>query len=147
MLARPEEVPARKQNRFGQMQARFVSVDPQRLHILVRKLSAEQQRGKDGVKSYDMISRMELGSRRGSKVSMGITCRDMETDKIRRLLLSFASADEARRVHDLCERSLVTRETKPYKQVRAPSPAPAPWSRVRRANADSASVLHIWACA
>jgi hypothetical protein len=116
------EVPARKQNRVGQMQARLVSVDPDRLHILVRKLAPEKPGGKAFKKSYDMISRMELGSKRGPAVSLGITCRDIETDKIKRLLLSFASAADSRCVHDLCERALVTRETKPFKQARARPP-------------------------
>lgn len=113
---RPDEVPAHKRNRFGQMQARFVSVDPQRLHILVRKPAGSNPSVKT-TKSYDMISQMEIKEGGdGSHVSLSIVCRDVETDKPKRLVLLFSSAAEARRVHDLCERSLVTRETKPYKQ-------------------------------
>lgn len=114
---RPDEVPAQKRNRFGAMQSRYVSVDPQRLHILVRKPAASSSTGKTS-KSYDMISQMEIKESGGDghHVSLSIVCRDVDGDKPKRLVLLFNSAAEARRVHDLCERSLVTRETKPYKQ-------------------------------
>lgn len=105
---RDGEVPAQKRNRFGRLQARYVSVDAERLHILVRKPEG-------GTKAYDMISRVRASGRAGSPVALSIACREVEGDRPKRLVLLFGSAAEARAARELCERSSVTRDTKPYK--------------------------------
>ncbi|KAJ1620710.1 kinase-like domain-containing protein [Pavlovales sp. CCMP2436] len=111
---RPDEEIAAKRNRFGQMQARYVSTDTQRLHIVVRKTHGAV--GSKLSKSYDMISHIEIKEGSGDNVVLSIVCRDVDTDKAKALLLQFSTAASARRVHDLCEKSMVTRETKPYRQ-------------------------------
>lgn len=107
------EVPATKKNRFGQMQPRLVSVDPLRLHLLVRKPDMP----KATAKAYDTISQLNTqGVSDGTHAMLSIMCRDVQNDRPRNLTLMFNTKADAEEVVALCKRALVVRETKPFKQ-------------------------------
>jgi len=111
-VPRSKEVPATKKNRFGQMQARFVSVDPGRLHLLVRKPETTD----NGTKAYDTISQMNVTSANDGSHVLSIMCRDVQNDRPRSLTLLFNQKKDAEEVVELCHKALNVRETKPYKQ-------------------------------
>mmetsp|Transcript_10690 Transcript_10690/g.27777 ORF Transcript_10690/g.27777 Transcript_10690/m.27777 type:complete len:462 (-) Transcript_10690:305-1690(-) len=107
-----DEVPGHKKNRFGQMQARMVSVDNSRLHIILRKPKGAPV---EATKAYDTISQL-LQVSSGNKSTLQVMCRDIAADKPKSLTIQFATAGDSNLVRSVCERAIGTRETKPLKQ-------------------------------